>query len=49
MGDRKPIFGITANAIPEDEQRGLAVGMNRVLTKPMSIAVLQAELQSIQG
>lgn len=49
MGYRKPIFGITANAIPEDEQRCLAVGMNRVLTKPLSIAVLQAELQSIQG
>lgn len=49
MEYRKPIFGITANAIPEDEQRCLAVGMNRVLTKPLSIAVLQAELQSIQG
>lgn len=49
MGYRKPIFGITANAIPEDEQRCLNVGMNKVLTKPLSIAVLQAELQSVQG
>lgn len=46
-GYSKLIFGITANAIPEDEQRGLAAGMNMVLTKPLSIADLRTELQNI--
>jgi two-component system capsular synthesis sensor histidine kinase RcsC len=47
-GHLKFIFGITANAIPEDKQRGLAAGMNMVLTKPLSIAALRAELQKIR-
>ncbi|WP_158610249.1 ATP-binding protein [Herminiimonas sp. KBW02] len=47
QGYQKPIFGITANAIPEDEQRCRAAGMNMVLTKPLSIAALEDGLQSI--
>ena len=47
QGYRKPIFGISANVIPEDEQRCLAAGMNVLMSKPLSLSVLQTNLQSI--
>ncbi|ABR91228.1 hybrid two-components system response regulator and sensor kinase [Janthinobacterium sp. Marseille] len=47
LGYLKPIFGISANVIPEDEQRCLAAGMNLLMTKPLSLSVLQTNLQSI--
>lgn len=49
QGYRKPIFGISANVIPEDEQRCLAAGMNVLMSKPLSLSVLQTNLQSIHS
>lgn len=39
-----PILGITANVLPEDRERCLAVGMNSVLLKPFRYAELVAAL-----
>jgi CheY-like chemotaxis protein len=34
-GSRIPIVGVSANATPEEQQRGLAAGMNCYLPKPV--------------
>lgn len=39
-----PIIGVTANAMREEGQRCLAVGMNAWLVKPLSLQTLRAQL-----
>lgn len=41
---RIPIVALTANAMPEDRQRCLDVGMNGFLTKPVRLHALRAEI-----
>jgi len=48
-GYKKAVFGISANVIPEDEKRCLAAGMDLLMTKPLSLSVLQTNLQSIHS
>ncbi|WP_073526661.1 ATP-binding protein [Pseudomonas fluorescens] len=40
-----PIIGITANALREEGERCAAVGMNAWLVKPLSLAILRAQLE----
>ncbi len=42
-----PVLAITANAMPEDVERGLAAGFLAYLTKPLDLARLQTEIDRI--
>lgn len=42
-----PIFALTANAGQEDKDKCLAVGMNKVLTKPIRFNILEQAISSI--
>ncbi|BBN81650.1 hypothetical protein PA25_16350 [Pseudoalteromonas sp. A25] len=42
-----PIFALTANAGQDDKEKCLAVGMNKVLTKPIRFNVLEEAIASI--
>ena len=42
-----PIIGVTGNVLPEDQQRFLHSGANRVLRKPLSIPLLEKVLVDI--
>jgi signal transduction histidine kinase/CheY-like chemotaxis protein len=42
---RTPIVALTANALVSDRERSLAVGMDGWLTKPLSLAALEAALR----
>lgn len=44
MRSPPPIIALTANVMPEERERCIAVGMKGFLTKPVSIAKLRAEL-----
>lgn len=43
-GYTKPIIGITANALAEEKQRCVNMGMNDCLSKPVSLAILKETL-----
>ncbi|WP_074018615.1 two-component system sensor histidine kinase RcsC [Xenorhabdus thuongxuanensis] len=43
-GYTKPIIGITANALAEEKQRCINMGMNDCLSKPVSLAILKEAL-----
>ncbi len=47
-GYKAPIFGISANAFPEEIQRCTNAGMTSLLTKPLPLPVLRRALQSIR-
>lgn len=42
-----PVLAVTANALPDDQARGLRAGFARYLTKPVSLAQLQAALAEV--
>lgn len=42
-----PIIGVTANALREEGERCAAVGMNAWMVKPLNLATLRAQLQSL--
>jgi two-component system, cell cycle response regulator DivK len=44
-----PVIAVTAYAMPGDEQRVLAAGCDRYLTKPLSFASFVDEVRSILG
>ncbi|WP_224408332.1 hybrid sensor histidine kinase/response regulator [Afifella sp. IM 167] len=44
-----PIVAVTANALKGDREKCLAAGMDAFVTKPMSVADLEAVLQSLEG
>lgn len=44
-----PIICLTANALREEEERCMAVGMNALLIKPVSLRTLQNELVKVCG
>lgn len=48
-GDTTPILAMTANAMPEDRQRCLDVGMQEVITKPVNVTTLQQRLNAYLG
>ncbi|MNU77164.1 Sensor histidine kinase RcsC [compost metagenome] len=48
-GYRKTVLGVTANAFPDELQRGLDAGMNALLIKPLPLTVLRQNLQSVKG
>jgi len=45
QGARQPMIGISANALPGEQQRCLDSGMNAWLSKPMTLAQLSSSLQ----
>jgi signal transduction histidine kinase/CheY-like chemotaxis protein len=45
---RVPVIGFTAAALDEDRRRCLESGMDEVLTKPLSLAKLEAALQNFR-
>lgn len=44
-----PVLAITANAMPEDVERGLAAGFLAYLTKPIDLVRLQTEIDRLLG
>jgi PAS domain S-box-containing protein len=44
-----PVLAITANAMPEDVERGLAAGFQAYLTKPLDLVRLQTEIDRLLG
>jgi len=44
-----PVLAITANAMPEDVERGLAAGFLAYLTKPIDLTRLQTEIDRLLG
>jgi len=42
-----PVLAVTANALPDDQARGLRAGFAQYLTKPVSLAQLQAALADV--
>lgn len=48
-GYARPILGLTANAFPEEQRRGLTSGISILLIKPLSIAQLRKILNSIKA
>jgi CheY-like chemotaxis protein len=42
-----PVLAITANAMPEDVERGLAAGFRAYLTKPLDLSRLQTEINRL--
>lgn len=44
-----PILGITANAFPDEQRRGLDAGMTGLLVKPLALDALRQTLQSIKA
>ncbi|MBB1594558.1 hybrid sensor histidine kinase/response regulator [Achromobacter sp. UMC46] len=43
-----PILGITANAFPDEQRRGMEAGMTCLLVKPLALDALRQTLQSIK-
>ena len=43
------MLALTANAMPEDRQRCIDVGMNGYLSKPVRMRDLQAEMRNIRA
>jgi len=46
-GDQTPAIGITGNALSEDIERFIRVGVQSVVTKPVAISALVAELYKL--
>lgn len=44
-----PILGITANAFPDEQRRGMDAGMTCLLVKPLALVALRQTLQSIKA
>lgn len=42
-----PVFALSANAMPEDINKGLEAGFQRYLTKPLNIRVLAAAMREV--
>lgn len=47
-GYDKPILGVTANAFPTEQRRGMNAGMTSLLVKPLPLAVLRQTLQTVK-
>ncbi|WMD20318.1 ATP-binding protein [Achromobacter seleniivolatilans] len=45
-GYQGPILGVTANAFPDEQRRGLNAGMTTLLVKPLALSVLRQTLQT---
>lgn len=48
-GFTRPILGLTANAFPEEQRRGMTSGINVLLIKPLAIDQLRKILNSIKA
>lgn len=48
-GRHLPIVAMTANALQEDRERCFAAGMDGFISKPISLAVLEAEIRRLLG
>lgn len=49
LGYEKSILGVTANAFPDELQRGTDAGMNALLIKPLPLPVLRDTLQALRA
>lgn len=47
-GYQQPILGITANAFPDEQRRGMNAGMTSLLVKPLPLNVLRQTLQAVK-
>ncbi|MGV2862564.1 ATP-binding protein [Achromobacter sp. AGC39] len=47
-GFDKPVLGVTANAFPDEQRRGINAGMTSLLVKPLPLTVLRQTLQSVK-
>lgn len=47
-GYAKSIFGVTANAFPDELRRAMAAGMNALLVKPLPLPLLRQTLQAVK-
>ena len=47
-GFDKPILGVTANAFPTEQRRGMNAGMTGLLVKPLPLTVLRESLQTVK-
>lgn len=49
LGDKRPVIAVTASVYSEDRERCREAGMNAFVSKPVTLAALQAALAEVAG